>query len=202
VAEHIGPARATAAALLRTVGRYDRAGYRYVAALSTPLLDQPLRRVSHAADYSAPWFLVAGCLALLGGPPGRRAAVTGVSAVGAASFVVNQPFKLAGARRRPDRDSLGVPELRRVPMPRSASFPSGHSASAAAFAVAVGDVLPVLRVPLRLAAATVAFSRVFTGVHYPSDVMIGATVGAVTGRLASGLARSERLSARCRQAGP
>ena len=54
-----------------------------------------------------------------------------------------------------------------MPMPTSTSFPSGHSASALAFAVAVGDVLPALRLPLRAAAATVAFSRVYTGVHYP-----------------------------------
>ena len=70
-----------------------------------------------------------------------------------------------------------------MPMPTSTSFPSGHSASALAFAVAVGDVLPALRLPLRAAAATVAFSRVYTGVHYPGDVLVGAATGAVLGRL-------------------
>ena len=62
---------------------------------------------------------------------------------------------------------MRVPVPRWVPMPTSTSFPSGHSASAAAFAAAVGQVLPELRVPLRVAAATVALSRVYTGVHYP-----------------------------------
>ena len=52
-----------------------------------------------------------------------------------------------------------------------------------AFAVAVGDVLPALRLPLRAAAGTVAFSRVYTGVHYPGDVLVGAATGAVLGRL-------------------
>jgi undecaprenyl-diphosphatase len=61
------------------------------------------------------------------------------------------------------------------PVRSSRSFPSGHAASAAAFAVALGDVLPPLRA-LRVAAAAVAFSRVYTGVHHPGDV-----VGAVTG---------------------
>ena len=49
---------------------------------------------------------------------------------------------------------------RLVPMPESTSFPSGHSASAFAFAEAVSSVIPALGVPLRLAAATVAYSRV------------------------------------------
>jgi undecaprenyl-diphosphatase len=98
-------------------------------------------------------------------------------------------MKMAGDRNRPDRVGLGVPPPRWVDMPSSTSFPSGHSASAAAFAVAVGDVLPALRVPLRVAASVVAFSRVYTGVHYPSDVVVGATAGALLGRLVSRRAR-------------
>ena len=94
-------------------------------------------------------------------------------------------MKMAGERRRPDREGLGVPKQRWVRMPLSTSFPSGHSASAAAFAVAAGGVLPAVRLPLRAAAAVVGFSRVYTGVHYPSDVLVGAAVGALIGRLAS-----------------
>ena len=97
-------------------------------------------------------------------------------------------MKMAGERHRPDRDCLGVPQQRWVPMPSSTSFPSGHSASAAAFAVAVGDVLPALRLPLQTAASIVAFSRVYTGVHYPSDVLVGAAVHGLLGRLASAAA--------------
>lgn len=178
-----GPSSVRAASILRRLGGYDRAVYRQVAGLSTPLLDEPLRRVSHFANFSKPWFLVAGGLALVGGRRGRRAALAGLTAVGAASFVVNQPMKAAGERLRPDREGLGVPTQRWVRMPSSTSFPSGHSASAAAFAVAVGDVLPALRLPLGAAASVVAFSRVYTGVHYPSDVLVGATVGALLGRL-------------------
>lgn len=184
--------RHRAAHVLQHLARWDRAVSRSVAQLETPLLDVPLRRLSRFADHSKPWLVVAGLLALAGGRSGRRAAVTGLTAVGAASLVVNQPLKLAGRRRRPDRQGLGVPPDRWVRMPSSTSFPSGHSASAAAFAVAVGDVQPTLRLPLRSAAAVVAFSRVYTGVHFPSDVLVGATVGAVLGRLVSRTVR--RLS--------
>jgi undecaprenyl-diphosphatase len=62
-------------------------------------------------------------------------------------------------------------------MPRSLSFPSGHAASAFAFATAVGSVIPPLSVPLHLAAVAVAYSRVHSGVHYPGDTIAGALIG-------------------------
>jgi undecaprenyl-diphosphatase len=177
------PRLAGVVSLLRRLDSADRELYRAVADLPTPGLDEPLRRLSHFANFSKPWFLTAAALAAFGGRRGRRAAVTGVAAIGITSFVVNQPMKLAGERRRPRRTQLGVPETRWVRMPSSASFPSGHSASAAAFSVAVGMVMPEVRAPLRAAAGVVAFSRVYTGVHYPGDVIVGATVGALLGRL-------------------
>jgi membrane-associated phospholipid phosphatase len=185
---HVGVQRG-----LRMVGQLDRLAYRAVAELSTPLLDRPLRWVSDFADFSKPWFLAAGVLAAVGGARGRRAAVTGLAAIGLNSLLVNQSMKRAGARRRPNRTQLGVPENRWVRMPVSTSFPSGHSASAAAFAVSVGRLLPELRLPLRVAAGIVAFSRVYTGVHYPGDVVVGAAVGAVLGRATSTVARRFRI---------
>jgi membrane-associated phospholipid phosphatase len=182
------PVAARISGLFHRLGRYDRAVYIAVARLSTPVLDAPLSRLSHFANHSKPWFLTAAALAAFGGPTGRRGARAGVMAIGAASLVVNQPMKLAGNRARPDRVGHEVPQARWVPMPTSTSFPSGHSASALAFAVAVGDVVPALRLPLRAAAATVAFSRVYTGVHYPGDVLVGAATGAVLGRLVGRMA--------------
>jgi undecaprenyl-diphosphatase len=73
-------------------------------------------------------------------------------------------------------------------MPRSTSFPSGHSASAFAFAAAVGHVLPAAGGPLRVLAAAVAYSRVHTGVHYPADVIAGSLVGATAGAAVATLA--------------
>ena len=179
---------------LRQLGQLDRAAYRWVAGLHTPWLDAPLRVVSGLANFSKPWIATAAVLALAGGPRGRRAAVTGMAAIAVTSFTVNQPMKLAGDRARPDRQQLGVPEERWVKMPDSTSFPSGHSASAAAFAVAVGDTFSPLRVPLGVAAAVVAFSRTYTGVHYPGDVVVGVATGALLGRVTSVAARRIRPS--------
>ncbi len=75
-------------------------------------------------------------------------------------------------------------------MPSSTSFPSGHSAAAFAFAAGVGHVIPAAAVPLSAFAALVAYSRVHTGVHYPGDIVAGALVGTVLGRVTS-----HRLSA-------
>jgi undecaprenyl-diphosphatase len=184
------------AAQLRRLGKVDRAAYRAVAGMSTSWLDGPLRLVSELANFSKPWLATAAVLAFGSGPRGRRAAATGVAAIAVTSFIVNQPMKLAGDRRRPDRRQLGVPKDRWVPMPGSTSFPSGHSASGAAFAVSVGDALPSLRVPMRAAASVVAFSRVYTGVHYPSDVLVGVAVGALLGRTTATVARRIRPTAR------
>jgi undecaprenyl-diphosphatase len=94
---------------------------------------------------------------------------------------VNLPMKFAGRRRRPDADAAGVPMARRVQMPTSASFPSGHTASASAFASSVAQVIPAVGVPLGIAAAVVGYSRVHSGVHYPGDVVAGSVVGAAIG---------------------
>ena len=172
--------RALRAALgdLRAV---DHAVYAAIAATPTPTLDVPLRRLSTAANYSRVWFAIAALLALGGGRGGRRAALSGAASVGVTSAVVNLGLKTVG-RRRPDREGHGVPEERHVRMPTSTSFPSGHSAAGFAFANSVSAELPVLALPLRLLALLVAYSRVHTGVHYPSDAIAGGIVGGVMGQ--------------------
>jgi len=167
--------------VLRELGDVDRAVYRAVAATPTPTIDGPLRRFTAAADHSKLWIGSAAVLFVVGGRKGRRAALTGVAAIAATSAIVNLPLKLAGARRRPDADAAAVPESRRVAMPTSASFPSGHAASAAAFTAGVSSVVPALGAPLGCAAAAVGYSRVHAGVHYPGDVVAGVVVGASIG---------------------
>lgn len=171
------------------IGRLDRAVYGAVADTPTPRLDVPLRELSSFANYSKIWFAIAAGLALLGGRTGRRAAFAGVASIGVASFVVNAAVKPLARRPRPDREDEDVPDVREVPMPMSTSFPSGHSASAFAFATAVGKEIPAAGGPLLGLAGTVAYSRVHTGVHYPSDVIIGSIIGATIGDITSVLVR-------------
>jgi undecaprenyl-diphosphatase len=164
---------------LADLERIDVAVYAAVAGTPSPSLDDAMRRVSHAADKSKPWIVAAGLLAATGGQSGRRAAASGLAAVAVSSALVNAVLKPVGRRRRPDRDAHMSPVGRHVSMPRSTSLPSGHSASAFAFAAGVGRVLPQVGAPLYAAAATVAYSRVHTGVHYPGDVVAGAVLGEV-----------------------
>lgn len=171
----VGPALAKP---LEELAELDRAVYRAVAATSTPLLDTHYRLLSRAADHSVLWLGIAAAIAVGGGSKGRPAAVESLLAIGAASATVNLGIKPLARRRRPVRAEPARFEARVVPMPESASFPSGHAASAFAFSYAVGRHLPALAVPLRLLAGGVAFSRVHTGVHYPGDVVIGAILGA------------------------
>lgn len=172
-------------AWLRDAQRIDAALYDAIARTPTPALDRAMARLSHAADYSRLSIASAAFLALARGPAGRRAATHGLTALGATSALVNLAVKPLGRRRRPDRTGVQVPTGRHVPMPRSTSFPSGHAASAFAFATGVAHALPSAGVPLRGLAALVAYSRVHTGVHYPGDVVAGALVGTVVAQLAT-----------------
>ena len=164
---------------LREVEEIDVAVYAAVAATATPALDSAMRRLSSAADASQLWFGSAAALATVGGRRGRRAAALGLLSLGATSAAVNLVVKPLTRRRRPDRDVHGVPLVRHVPMPTTRSFPSGHAASAFAFAGGVGRVAPAEGIPLHLLASVVAYSRVHTGVHFPGDTVLGAVIGTV-----------------------
>ena len=171
-------------AVLAEVKELDARLYAAVAGAHTPTLDAAMRRLSRTADKSVLWLGVAGVLALVGGPTGRRAAVNGVASIALASAIANLVGKQVTSRRRPDRGGHDVPEERHVPMPESTSFPSGHSASAFAFAEGVSAAAPALGVPVRLAAVAVSYSRVHVGVHYPGDVVAGALIGITSGEVA------------------
>lgn len=165
-------------AALRELGAVDRATSDAVAHTPTPVLDAPVRRLTNSANYSRLWLGTAAAIALLGGRRGRRTALEGVVSIGVTSATVNLGVKSIAPRPRPRRAEPDPFPARRVQMPESPSFPSGHAAAGFAFAYAVGRRLPALAVPLRLLAGAVAYSRVHTGVHYPGDVAVGSMLGA------------------------
>jgi undecaprenyl-diphosphatase len=165
--------------------RVDHAIYAAVAATPTPALDRAMSALSHAADRSALWIASAAAMSAARGPRGRRAAGTGLASLAVASAAVNLVAKPIARRRRPDRVAVGVPLGRHVPMPTSRSLPSGHAASAFAFATGVSDELQYEGAALRALAAVVAYSRVHTGVHFPADVVVGALMGTVCAQTAT-----------------
>ena len=169
--------------LLGEINRLDTAVYSAIARSPTPSIDEALRKLSSAADKSKISVVVAASIALAAGPEGRRAAARGLASVAATSAVMNIAIKRLAKRRRPDRAGAEVPEARHVEMPESFSFPSGHSASAFAFAAGAGRTLPWAAPPLTALATLVAYSRVHTGVHYPMDVIIGALCGVTIAEL-------------------
>ena len=170
-------------AWLNDAERLDAALYAAIARTPTPSLDTAMSWLSRVADYSGLWLASAGALGVAGGPRGRRAAALGVTALGVTATIVNLALKPLGRRSRPARAAQEVPLARHVRMPSTTSFPSGHSASAFAFATAVGRVHPQAAIPLHGLAAAVAYSRVHTGVHYPGDVVAGALTGTMLAQL-------------------
>jgi len=116
-----------------------------------------------------------------------RAAAAGLLAIGTAALLVTI-LKQTFDRARPPfvdptLDPIGV-------VPASASFPSGHAATAFAAAVAIGLVHPRLRRPLLALAAVVALSRVYLGVHYVLDVVAGTILGIAVGIAAARVVRA------------
>jgi diacylglycerol kinase family enzyme len=132
-----------------------------------------------AANHGRLWFAVAAIGATMGKRP-RRAALRGLVSLSGASLLSNSVIKPLVGRRRPDIErTINARRIGRTPW--TSSFPSGHSASAAAFATGAALELPVSAAVLGPLAGAVAYSRVHVGVHYPSDVLVGAAVGVGVG---------------------
>src|SRR6478609_11021660 len=158
------------------ISRLDRYLLGHVSNLPGGNHDDFFRRLSASANQGKLWIGTAAVMALVPGKT-RRAAVHWLIAQGVASAVTNVVFKSLLPRARPLPEHL--PVFRFVnPQPTSSSMPSGHSASAVAFALGVGMVRPALGAALAPVAAGVAYSRVHTGAHWPSDVLFGSAIGA------------------------
>ncbi|MFF2087533.1 phosphatase PAP2 family protein [Nocardia sp. NPDC058176] len=159
----------------RHVARMDESVSRAVSRIPESSADAGILRLTRSANTGRLWLAVAAALAVRPGPP-RRAALRGVIALGGTSFVVNLVLKSLIPRRRPPAELMPLGR-RLVDTPISSSFPSGHSANAAAFATAVALESPRAALAVAPVAAAVAYSRIHTGAHWPSDVLVGAAVG-------------------------
>ncbi|MCV7223834.1 bifunctional phosphatase PAP2/diacylglycerol kinase family protein [Mycolicibacterium elephantis] len=176
------------------LGTLDREVFEAIADSPSPLLDAVMPRLTRAADYSKLWLAIAAVLAAVGGPSVKRGATRGVASLAVTSLLTNQAAKRVWKRPRPNWGL--VPLARRGRRtPTSNSLPSGHSASAAAFAVGVGLESPPLGLVLALLAGLVGMSRIATGAHYPGDVLaglgLGATVAVLGGRVVPPVIQSE-----------
>ncbi len=157
----------------------------------------PTRRPNHlviAASLTARggllWLPVAGLLALAGR---RRAAKRALTAA-VVAMPIGHLVSLVVHRRRPQ--AAAMPARRALPEhPDSSSFPSKHAVTAAAFGTATALVDPEAAVCVTPVVLLVAYSRLRTRVHWPTDVLGGLAIGALVALAQAGAGRSARARA-------
>ncbi len=137
----------------------------------------------------AVWIAIAFVLALMW----RRPAILVMTvAADLAADVLAEVIKALVPRHRPFEHQLGPPST-------THSFPSGHAATSFACATVLSHYAPRLRVPFYVLATLIAFSRIYNGMHYPTDVLAGAALGVLTALLL--LAADRRRSRRAPRSG-
>jgi len=146
-----------------------------------PQIEDAVKALGMAGEWGAVWVAIGVAAAAV--DPTRRERWLRAAAVAPAAVGVNYLVKLTVRRRRP--------RLRRLPplaaAPSELSFPSAHATSSMAAAAAMGRVAPGSRPPLYGLAGAICLTRPYLGMHYPSDVLGGAALGLVIGRLWPGL---------------
>jgi len=170
-------ARLAAGPIARAVARVDVGVYRLVRRRSPHSHVAPvITAYSATGSHGAVWLAIGAAGAALD-PPRRSRWARGVAAV-ALAYLFNTALKNILRRRRPAFEDL--PHL--IKTPTQLSFPSAHATAAFAGARAYRGLLPGRA--LYPAAAAMAASRVYLGVHYPSDILVGSVLGYVLGRAA------------------
>jgi YegS/Rv2252/BmrU family lipid kinase len=132
--------------------------------------------LSSVMRYGEGWAFVLSTMIAVDFRAGLRTAVEAVPVVGLTMLTVNYPLKRFFRRRRP---FIAFVKARVVgARPRDFSFPSGHAAAGFAGALVLGAHAPAFAPVFYALAVAVSLSRVYLGVHYPSDVAFGAFLGA------------------------
>jgi undecaprenyl-diphosphatase len=143
----------------------------------TPQRDRAVAAFSALGQHAAIWLAFGAGASLFAPAPERRAWRLATATVGGA-YVFNTALKFAVRRPRPRLADL--PPL--TATPTQLSFPSAHATSSFAAARAF-SAAGAPAAPLYLLASGLAASRLYLGVHYPSDVLAGALLGSVIGSL-------------------
>ena len=126
------------------------------------------------------WYMLIGVLALGFGSAGRLAAAQ-CAVAGVSGLLIYRALKNVLVRERPYMTHAAIVCAGR-PLDRF-SFPSGHTLHAVSFTLIAATAFPLLALVLVPAALLIALSRVVLGLHYPTDVIAGAALGAIIASL-------------------
>ena len=162
--------------LVHKIRDLDRALFRVVFRIKWTPLTVAMRAFTIVGTAGFLWGTLAAGAFLVTGLRPSHLLVPWVAV--ALSWTLAEGAKYLFNRARPFMDDTEAAPL--IKTPSSSSFPSGHSAPAAAGALSLSAVYPSFTPALALSGFLVALSRVYLGVHYPFDVLAGVLIGTVT----------------------
>jgi undecaprenyl-diphosphatase len=169
------------------VGALDRSAVEWMSSLHWPVVTPVIKGLTLAGAAGLVWIVLAAVVAVrLRRPLVLIAMIVAIEAASSA----DRALKSAIGRTRP---FVGDPHVHpSIGLPHDPSMPSGHAMNAFTGAVLLALVVPRARWPLLGLAALIALSRVYLGVHFPSDAIAGAILGTAVGAAAAWLlARGE-----------